>query len=100
MGRIRSHKPRLSGRWIGSEVSTDIPCRQIQGTQARDLQVRKILAYPPSLAKDLFGSCANSGYSRIEPKVSVDAVCEIQKALAQRPSASKRLERILCKVCT
>jgi hypothetical protein len=62
------------------------------------LQVRKILAYPPPLAKDLFGCCADGGHSGVEAKVPVDAICEIQKALAQQPSTSERLECILCKL--
>ena len=34
----------------------------------------------------------------VEAKIFVDTICQIQKALAQRPSASKRLERICCKL--
>ena len=95
---IRAHQPRLSGGRIGPEVSADIACRQIERTQAGDLKVRKILAYASALAKDLFGSCPHGGHSRVEAKVFVNAPGQIEKALAQRAPASKRLERIGCKL--
>ncbi len=98
MGRIRANEPRLSGRWISSEVSADIARRQIQGAQAGNLEVRKILAYPPPLSKNLFCGCPDSGHFRVEAKVLVDPLRQIQKALPQRPPGSKRLERICCKL--
>src|ERR1700677_2505809 len=98
MGRIRAHQPRLSGRRISSEVSAHIPCCQIQGTQAGNLKVREILAYAPPLPKYLFCGRPDGGHSRVEAEVSVDPLRQIQKALPQRSPASKRLERISCKV--
>jgi hypothetical protein len=80
MGCIRAHQPRLPGRWIGSKVSADIACRQIQGTQAGNLKVRKILAYAPPLPKDLFRGRPDGGHFRVEAKVFVDPRRQIQKA--------------------
>ena len=54
VGRIGTDKPRLSGRRIGAKISADISSRKTDGTEARDLNVRKVLANASPFPKNLF----------------------------------------------
>jgi hypothetical protein len=69
------------------EVSADIACRQIQGTQAGNLKVRKILAYASPLPKDLFGGRADV----VTPESKRKSLW-IRSVRSRRPSRSGRLE--------
>jgi hypothetical protein len=73
VGCISPYQPRLPGRRIGSKVSADITCREIQGAETGDLQVCEILAHAPTFLKDFFGRCPDVGHFRIEAKVLMNA---------------------------
>jgi hypothetical protein len=57
VGGIGTDKPRLSRRRIGAKISADISSRKTDGTEARDLNVRKILANASPFPKNLFNRC-------------------------------------------
>src|SRR5580704_5335613 len=54
VGGVRADKPRLSGRRVGAKISADISSRKTDGTETRDLNVRKVLANASPFSKNLF----------------------------------------------
>src|ERR1035438_865621 len=77
MGCIGADQSRLPWRWVSPKVSTDIACRHVQGTEAGNLKMRKILAHTSPFSKDLLGSRADIRDSDRKSVVLVDTCCEI-----------------------
>src|SRR5580658_1459150 len=94
VGGICAYQTRPSRRWIGSQITADVPSREIDRAKAGDLQVGEILAHAATLLEDLFGWRSNGGDSCVEAKVSVDPRSQIDKRLSHRPSGCKRLQGV------
>src|ERR1035438_5300978 len=92
MGCIGADQSRLPWRCMSPKVSTDIACRQVQGTEAGNLKMRKILAHTSPFSKDLLGSRSDIRDFRVKAKVLVDTCGEIEKPLSHRPPGRKRLQ--------
>ena len=58
----RLHHARLTGRRIGAQIAADIPCGQIDGAKASDLNVCKVLADAALFSKDLFDWSSDRGH--------------------------------------
>ncbi len=89
MRGIGADQPWLARRRIGQQVAADVTGGESQRPQARDLDVREVLADAAISFQHARQRGRDDGRCRVENEAPVDAVHQIDRAFQERPSGGK-----------
>ena len=73
MGRVRTDRLRLTGRWLGLDVAAHVPGREPEDPQAPDRQVGEVLAHAALQREHATGGRARIRGRRVEHEIAVQA---------------------------
>ncbi|KAK0330019.1 hypothetical protein LTR94_034499, partial [Friedmanniomyces endolithicus] len=73
MGRVGADQPRLAGRRDGADIAGGIGGRQAGGAQARNHDLREILAHAAAVAERLVRGGVDQRGGGVEGEIVLDA---------------------------